>query len=381
MSKAKPDLAARPRRKFLAGFGAAAGAALGFPMIARGQAGPLVLRFQSAWPAKDFFHELAQDYAKLVNDMAGGELKIDMLPAGSVAPAFGLLDAVAKGSLDGGHGSLVYSYGRNRALALWGSGPAFGMDANMLLAWHKWGGGKELLQKIYAAIGANVVSFPYAPLYTQPLGWFKEPLTKWEDLKNLKYRTAGLAVEAFNLMGANAITLPAAEIAPALASGQLDAAEFNNLSSDRALGLAEANRVCMLQSYHQNAEQLEITFNKPRYDALPAKLKAIVANAADAASQNAMWKFIDRNSQDYIDMQVKDKVHFYKTPASILLKQLDAFDEVLAKAGKDNSLFREVLASQKLFAERALTWERDVVVNRRLAYDHYFSAKAAPKKS
>ena len=90
--------------------------------------------------------------------MTGGELKIEVLPAGSVVPAFGLLEAVSKGTLDGGHGVLGYHYGKQNALALWNSGPAFGMDANMLLAWHKYGGGKELLAKLYASIGVNVVS-------------------------------------------------------------------------------------------------------------------------------------------------------------------------------------------------------------------------------
>ena len=174
------------RRKFLTGAATAAGAAaLGFPAIVKAQ-GPISMRFQSTWPSKDIFHEYAQDYAKLVNDMTGGDLKIEVLPAGAVVPAFGLMEAVSKGTLDGGHGVLVYSYGKSNSLALWGSGPGFGMDANMLLAWHKWGGGTELLEKLYASIGGNVVSFPYAPLYTQPLGWFKKPITKWEDFKGLK---------------------------------------------------------------------------------------------------------------------------------------------------------------------------------------------------
>ena len=152
------------RRKFLSGAAAATGtAALAFPMIAKGQSTPISMRWQSTWPSKDIFHEYALDYAKKVNDMTGGELKIEVLPAGAVVPAFGLLDAVSKGTLDGGHGVLVYHYGKQNALALWGSGPAFGMDGNMLLSWHKYGGGKELLAKLYSSIGANVVSFPYGP--------------------------------------------------------------------------------------------------------------------------------------------------------------------------------------------------------------------------
>ena len=148
-------------------------------MIAKGQAGPIIDALASRpGRSKDIFHEYALDYAKKVNDMTGGDLKIEVLPAGAVVPAFGLLDAVSKGTLDGGHGVLVYHYGKQNALALWGSGPAFGMDANMLLSWHKYGGGKELLTKLYASIGANVVSFPYGPMATQPLGWFKKPITK-----------------------------------------------------------------------------------------------------------------------------------------------------------------------------------------------------------
>lgn len=162
------------RRKFLGGAaaGSAAIGSLGFPMIAKSQA-TTTFRFQSTWPAKDIFHEYANDFAKKVNDMTGGELKIEVLPAGAVVPAFGLLDAVSKGTLDGGHGVVVYHYGKNAALALWGSGPAFGMDANMLLSWHKYGGGKELLDKLYKTVGANVQSYVYGPMATQPLGWFK----------------------------------------------------------------------------------------------------------------------------------------------------------------------------------------------------------------
>jgi hypothetical protein len=130
--------------------------------------------------------------------MTGGELKIEVLPAGAVVPAFGLLEAVSKGTLDGGHGVLGYHYGKQNALALWGSGPAFGMDANMLLAWHKYGGGKELLAKLYASIGITTVqSFPYGPMPTQPLGWFKKPITKPEDFKGLKFRTNGLSIDVF----------------------------------------------------------------------------------------------------------------------------------------------------------------------------------------
>ncbi len=368
------------RRKFLTGAAAAAGgAALGFPAIVKAQ-GPTTFRWQSTWPAKDIFHEYALDFAKKVNDMTGGDLRIEVLPAGAVVPAFGLLDAVSKGTLDGGHGVLVYSYGKQNALALWGSSPAFGMDANMLLSWHKYGGGKQLLEKVYKSIGANVVSFPYGPMPTQPLGWFKKPITKVEDFKGLKFRTVGISIDLFQGLGAAVNALPGGEIVPAMDRGLLDAAEFNNASSDRILGFPDVAKVYMLQSFHQNAEQFEIMFNKTKFDALPAKIRAIIENAVEAASTDMSWKAIDRYSKDYIELQVKDKVRVYKTPASVLQRQLQIFDQVLAKR-KDNALFVEVAASQRQYAERAVKWDLDTNVRREMAYNYYFGKKpAAPKK-
>ncbi|MEA2988309.1 MAG: hypothetical protein QOG83_1020 [Alphaproteobacteria bacterium] len=364
------------RRRFMLAAGAATVAA---PTVVKAQ-GPISMRWQSTWPSKDIFHEFALDYAKKVNEMTGGDLKIEVLPAGAVVPPFQLLDAVSKGTLDGGHGVLVYHYGKQTALALWGSGPAYAMDANMLLSWHKYGGGKELLAKLYASIGANVVSFPYGPMPTQPLGWFKRPMTKVDDFKGVKYRTVGISIDLFTGMGAAVNALPGGEIVSAMDRGLLDAAEFNNASSDRALGFADVSKICMLQSYHQNAEQFEITFNKTKFDALPEKLKSVIGYAVEAASQDMSWKAIDRYSQDYIELQTKDNVKFYKTPDAILQRQLELYDEIVTKKAAENPLFKEIAQSQIDFARRAARWEQDTVVQRRMAFDHYFGPNAKPVK-
>lgn len=363
------------RRRFLKGAALTAAATMAAPAVVKAQ-GVISMRWQSTWPSKDIFHEYALDYAKKVNDMTGGELKIEVLPAGAVVPAFQLLDAVSKGVLDGGHGVLVYHYGKQTALALWGSGPGFAMDANMLLAWHRYGGGKELLEKLYNSIGAPVVSFPYGPMPTQPLGWYQKPVTSPDDFKGLKFRTVGISIDVFTGLGAAVNALPGGEIVAAMDRGLLDAAEFNNASSDKALGFADVSKICMLQSYHQNAEQFEIMFNKAKYDALPDKMKAIIANAVDAASADMSWKAIDRYSKDYVELQTKDKVKFYKTPEAILKRQLEVYDEVAKKKASENPLFKEIVESQLAFAKRATQWENDTVVSRKLAFDHYFGPNA-----
>jgi TRAP-type mannitol/chloroaromatic compound transport system substrate-binding protein len=362
------------RRKFLGTAAAltASGAAMGFPMIGKAQE-PIKLRFQSTWPAKDIFHEYALDFAQRVNDMAGGRLTIEVLPAGAVVKAFELLDAVSKGTLDGGHGVVAYWYGKNSAVALWGSGPAFGMDPNMVLAWHYFGGGKQLLEEIYGSLNLDVVSFLYGPMPTQPLGWFKKPISKVEDLNGLKFRTVGLAVDIFKDMGVAVNPLPGGEIVPALDRGLIDAAEFNNASSDRLLGFPDVAKICMLQSFHQCSEQFEIIFNKGKYNTLPADLKAIIAHAVESSSANMSWKAIDRYSKDYLGMSQEQGVKFYKTPDAVLKKQLEIWDKVLAAKSAENPSFKKVVDSMRAFAARAARWQNDTSVDYRMAYSHFFA--------
>jgi TRAP-type mannitol/chloroaromatic compound transport system substrate-binding protein len=352
--------------------GVVAGAA---PMISVAQT-PISMRWQSTWPTKDIFHEYAQDFAKKVNDMSSGRLKIEVLPAGAVVKAFDLIDAVSKGTLDGGHGVTAYWYGKNSAMALWGSGPAFGMDPNMLLAWHEFGGGKALLDEIYKGLNLDVQSFVYGPMPTQPLGWFKKPVTKVDDFKGLKYRTVGLSIDIFTAMGASVNAIPGAEIVAAMDRGLLDAAEFNNASSDKLLGFPDVSKVCMLQSFHQCSEQFEILFNKTKYNALSADLKAVIANAVQASSAEMSWKAIDRYSTDYIALQ-KQGIKFYKTPDSVLQAQLKAWDSITEKRAAENPMFAKVLASMKAFAERACKWQNDTLVDHKMAYRHAFAAKKA----
>jgi len=373
MSDNEPKIPAA-RRRFLkkAATGTVAAGAMAAPMISTAQT--VGFRFQSTWPSKDIFHEYAQDFAKKVNDMAGNRLKIEVLPAGSVVPAFQLLDAVNKGTLDGGHGVVAYHYGKNSALALWGSGPGFGMDPNMLLSWHNYGGGEALLEEIYKSINMDVVSYLYGPMPTQPYGWFKKPVANLAQMKGVKFRTVGLAVDLYTEQGAAVNPLPGGEIVPALDRGLIDAAEFNNASSDRLLGFPDVAKNCMLQSFHQSTEQFEILFNRAKYNALPEELKKIIDYAVQASSADMSWKAIDRNSRDYGDMK-KAGVAFYKTPDAILRNQLDSWDKVVAKKSAENALFKKVLDSQRAFAQRAGQWQNDYLVDFKMAWNHYFAKK------
>ncbi len=162
-------------------------------------------------------------------------MRIDYLVAGAVVKPFEVMDATSKGVLDASHGVPVYWYGKSKVASLFGSGPINGCDAPQTLAWIYRGGGLELYNELLKKINLDVVGYFAMPMPTQPLGWFKKPITQASELKGLKYRTVGLAADLFQEMGAKVTQLPGGEIIPALEKGVIDAFEFNNPDLRHAL--------------------------------------------------------------------------------------------------------------------------------------------------
>lgn len=372
-NRGKSEVASR--RKFLkAGAAAVAGAAtVAMPQVVKAQEA-VTFKFQSTWPSKDIFHEFAQDYVTRVNTMSGGKLKLDLLPAGAVAKAFEVQDAVIAGTLDGGHGVCAYWYGKHKAYSLFGTPPAWGWRANQMIGWMKYGGGQELYNElVQQVLGLNLVGFLTGPMPTQPLGWFKQPVENASAFNGLKYRTVGLSADLFKEMGAAVTILGGGEIVPAMDRGLLEAAEFNNPSSDRVLGFTDVSKDYMLQSYHQAAESFEIIFNKTKFDALPPELQAIIQYAAESASADMSWKAMDRYSKDLAGMKAEQGVKTHKTPDEVLKAQLAAWDKVIA-AQSQEPFFAKVVESQKAWAKRVVGLQFDMEVDQKAAFDHFFPA-------
>lgn len=374
-----PSTKKTSRREFLktavaAGIGAAAAAKFQSINIVTAQA-PVVWKMQSGWPSRDFFHESAIALSSKISEMSGGRIKIDLLPAGAVVGAFGIADAVHSGLLDAGHAVGVYAYAKGAWTSLFGTGPSFGMDATDLLSWFYYGGGFEIYQDLLQnRLKLNYVAFLFGPMATQPLGWFKTPVLKPGQFKGTKYRTVGLSAELFAEMGASVVILPGGEIIPALERGVIDAAEFNNPSSDKVLGFPDVRKVYMLQSFHQPVEQFEVDINKGKWEALSPELKAIVRGAIFAESADYHFRAIARNSADLEELEKNRGVRVFTTPKEVLEAQLDAWDKLIAKHSFDPD-FAKIVASQKAWAKRVVSWKLRIYVDNRIAFDHYFKGK------
>jgi len=360
------------RRKFLKGsLAAAAGtAAAGFPMISTA-AKPTVLKLQGAWGG-GIFKEYAVDYVRRVNEMSGGSLRIDYLDVGAVVKTSEIQTAVSKGVIDGSHLVTAYWYSKNPAASLFGTGPCWGWTANQLLGWIHYGGGKELYEELMRDIlQLDIVGFFSGPMPAQPLGWFRKEVNSVADMKGLKYRTVGLAANVMQEMGMSVVQLPGGEIQPAMERGLIDAAEFNNPTSDKDFGMQDVAKHYYLASFHQSQESFEIIYNKKKYESLSKEHQAILRYASEAASADMSWKAQDRYSNDLIALQKEHGVKVHRTDDSIMSAQLDAWDKVLPQF-MDDPYFAKVVASQKAWMKRVGAFELTNAPDYELAYKHYF---------
>jgi TRAP-type mannitol/chloroaromatic compound transport system substrate-binding protein len=360
------------RRKFLTTAAAVTtGAAItGFPSISVA-ASPIVFKMQGAWGAKDIFNEMAQEYVNRVNEMSEGRLRIDYLVAGSVVKPFEVMEATSKGVIDAGHQVAVYWYGKSKVASLFGSGPVTGCDAAQNLAWIQKEGMpyyNDLMQKL----GLDVVSFFAMPMPTQPLGWFKKPITIAKQLKGLKYRTVGLAADLMQELGCKVTQLPGGEIVPAMERGVIEAFEYNNPTSDMRFGAQDVAKNYMMGSYHQAQEFFEIDFNRKRYEALPKDLQAVLRYAAEAASTANYALAMDNYSHDLQELKDKHHVNVIRTPQGIFDVQLKAWDVLVKRISDDDPFFAKVWDSQKAWAKRVGYYTFFNNADYKAAYEHLF---------
>lgn len=357
------------RRKFLRGSALVGAGALATPAIAQNEG--VTLKMQAAWGG-GIFLENAQSYVNRVNEMSGGALTIDLLPVDSVVKTSQMQDAVHRGVLDAAHYVPAYWYSKSKTASLFGTGPCFGWSSQEVLGWVHYGGGQELFDELMASLGLNVVSFFNSPMPAQPLGWFKEEITGLDQIPGLKYRTVGLAADVLLEMGMSVVQLPGGEIQPAMKSGLIDAAEFNNPTSDRDFGMQDVSKHYHLASFHQSQEFFECTFNKDKYDALAPELQAILKYASEAENSNFYWHNTKRYADDLVTLRDEQGVNVYRTPDSVMAEQLKAWDVVVDRISAEDEFFAKVVESQKAYAKNVMNYLNLNQPDYKLAYDHYF---------
>ncbi|SDG94584.1 TRAP transporter substrate-binding protein [Sulfitobacter delicatus] len=365
------------RRSFLTKSALAGGAATGSMLAAPAvlAQAPIVIKMQTSWNDANIWQDFARDYATRVEEMSGGRLKVDVLPAGAVVAAFQVLDAVNDGLIDAAHSVPVYWYGKNKAASLFGTGPVFGGSATTMLSWFYEGGGQELYNELTQDImGLDVVGYMGFPMFAQPFGWFKEEVNTVDDLQGFKYRTVGLAADLMAKLGMSVAQLPGGEIVPAMERGVIDAFEFNNPSSDKDFGAQDVAKNYYLSSYHQASESFEFLFSKMFFEDLDSDLQAILKYGVEAVSTANTAKAMNRYSADLQFLQNEAGVSVKRTSKEILDAQLKAWDELIPELESD-PFMKKTLDSQREWVDRVAYYELMNSPDYGLAYEHYFPGK------
>jgi TRAP-type mannitol/chloroaromatic compound transport system substrate-binding protein len=319
------------------------------------QSAPIKMKIQTGVPSASIYFELMKNFGDRVDKMSNGRLKVEVLPDGAVVGAFGILDAVDKGVVDGGFAWTHYWSGKNSAAALFSnpaSGSGVGLDQVSHMAWLKNGGGDQLYERLFTEVlKTNIKPFMIQPMGPDPFGWFKKPINSIADMKPMKYRSPpGLTAEIFREMGLTTVAMPGSEIVPAAQRGVIDAAEWIGPADDMILGFQNVFKHYYLQGLHQSTDVAELLINKAFWDKLPADLKVIVETAVSATIAETYTFNVYRNAVALEKLKKDHGVTVHDTPKEFFTAFQKATAVVYTRESEKNPFFKEVLESQRKFA-------------------------------
>ncbi|MDP4753238.1 MAG: TRAP transporter substrate-binding protein [Porticoccaceae bacterium] len=305
----------------------------------------------TTWP-KNFpgLGTAPENFAKNVERMSNGRLKIKVFGAGQLVPAFEVFDAVSQGTAQIGHGASYYWKGKVPASVFYTAVP-FGLNAQEMNAWLQYGGGLELWRELYAPF--NLIPFAGGNTGVQMAGWFNREINSIADLKGLKMRIPGLGGEVFTRAGGTSINLPGGELYTSMQTGVIDATEWVGPYNDLAFGFHQVAKYYYYPGWQEPGPTIELIINKAAYESLPADLQAIVEVAAAAANQDMLNEYTARNNAALIELVEKHGVQVKKLPDDVLaeFKRLSA--EVVEELASEDPLSRRIAESMKAFAIQA----------------------------
>jgi len=336
------------------------------------------LKIQASFPPSSTIFDNLKYWAERVQTMAGGRLKIEVMPAGTVVPAFEVMDATHKKVLDGSHSAAAYWVGKHRAAALFGPAPGgpLGMDLIDYMGWIYDGGGHELYREFYQTVlQRNVEPIPLTSVANQVLGWFKDPIKNWEDLKGRKCRQTGLTAEVFAKAGMSPVNMPGGEIVPAAERGVIQCGEWVGPAEDMKIGFQGVWKNYYMPSTHEPATVLELLINGDVWKSLTPDLRQMIISAAWEATFRSQTILNKLNADALEELQTKHGVKIQRTPEDIMRKILETWDEIAKEEEGKNPFFKKVYDSQRAYASKIVPARRFIFPNYEVGANHYWPEK------
>jgi len=312
-------------------------------------------RLAMSWPENTpMLHNAAARFARNVELMSGGRFSISVDSPGRHKAPLAVLDMVRSGAYEMGHSASYYYKGKDPATTFFTTTP-FGMNPTEMNAWYYYGGGLELLNKVYAR--HNVVAFPAGNTHIQMGGWFRKEIQSVADLKGLKIRMPGHAGEVVSKAGMSPVSIPPGELYTSLERGTIDAVEWVGPANDIKMGFHKIAPY-YYTGWHEPGAELHVFINRQKFDALPEDLKAIIEIAAKEVSLDMLSESFYRNALAWEEMKLQGNIKIRTLPDDVLDLFKKANDELLDQVARKSQLAMEVIESQGAFLEKAKDWSR-----------------------
>lgn len=314
-------------------------------------------RMATSWtPALDVLQGNAQRFAKIVDEMSGGRLKIQVYAAGELIPAFGVFDACSQGTLEM-YNSASYYWAGKEAACQWFTTVPFGVNPKGQYDWYYYGDGLKLWEEAYKPF--NLIPRPGIATGVQMAGWFRKKINTMTDFKGLKMRIPGLGGKVVAAAGGTVVLTPGGEIYTALERGVIDASEWVGPHDDMKLGLHQTARYYYFPGWHEPGTTGEFTFNMKAYQSLPVDLQRILDYAAMNMPSLGLAEYDAKNivALAKLRTEFKTKVGILPLPTEVMkeLKKLSA--QVNKEESEKSPIARKTHESYNKFAAGLQPWD------------------------
>ena len=280
--------------------------------------------------------------------MSDGRLNIKVYGARELVGAFEVFDAVSQGTAQMGHGAAYYWRGKIPVAEMFATVP-FGMTAQEMNGWLRYGGGRELWAELYEPFG--LIPFAAGNSGVQMAGWFNKEINSLADLQGLKMRIPGLGGAVFKRAGGVPVTLPGSEVFTALQTGVIDATEWVGPYNDLAMGLHKAAKYYYYPGWHEPGATLEAIVNADAWESLPADLQMMLEVAIRAMNGDLLSEFTARNAGALKTLVEEHQVQLRRLPDDVLDRLKVESAAVVADLAADGELARRIHRSYVDFLE------------------------------
>jgi TRAP-type mannitol/chloroaromatic compound transport system substrate-binding protein len=312
------------------------------------------LKLAETWPPNfPIFGDATKNMAKMAETMSNGRLKITIDSKNKHKAPFGIFDMVKAGQYDMGHSASYYWKGKDPNTLYFTTMP-FGMTAPEQYGWFYYGGGMELMEKVYDK--HNMLSFPGGNTSNQMGGWFRKEINSLDDLKGLKMRIPGFAGEVLAKLGASPTNIAAGELYTALERNTIDALEWVGPSLDLRMGFHKIAPY-YYTGWHEPATELQFMINKKAWEKLPADLQEILRVAMRVAAYDMYAQSYHESGENWAKIKTEyPDIKVKSFPPEVIAALRKANEELLAEAAGDDPLAKEIIDSQAAYLEKVRAW-------------------------